>query len=181
MLSKYLSGDENDTNEIVTSIIKIRGKTLIFLNSIYQISNISSLRLLDLSTVRPFPKYLVSLIIIGLIFLIVPGNIKIFGFLMVAYGAWQLYEYQQNKHRIRYGLKISLNSGEKPIITNSDAEFLKEIMLILYNIMNSDEPRAVTFNLDQRKIVEDKSINIDNMLGSNFVSGDVSGDVVYNV
>jgi len=122
------------------------------------------------------------LIIIGLALLFVfPGNIKIFGVVVLAYAGWQFYQYERNKLRVRYGLKISLNSGEKPIITNSDAEFLKQMMLVLYNIMNNDEPRAVTFNLDQRQIVEDKSINIDSMFGSSFVSGNVTGDVVSNV
>ncbi|TRU52073.1 MAG: hypothetical protein EWV91_04330 [Microcystis aeruginosa Ma_QC_Ca_00000000_S207] len=182
MLSKFFSEDESNDNEINTSIIKIRGRTLIFVNSIYQISNIASLRLLNLSRVQPFPKYLVWLIIIGLALLFVfPGNIKIFGVVVLAYAGWQFYQYERNKLRVRYGLKISLNSGEKPIITNSDAEFLKQMMLVLYNIMNNDEPRAVTFNLDQRQIVEDKSINIDSMFGSSFVSGNVTGDVVSNV
>jgi len=133
MLSKFFSEDESNDNEINTSIIKIRGRTLIFVNSIYQISNIASLRLLNLSRVQPFPKYLVWLIIIGLALLFVY------------------------------------------------AEFLKQMMLVLYNIMNNDEPRAVTFNLDQRQIVEDKSINIDSMFGSSCVSGNVTGDVVSNV
>jgi hypothetical protein len=182
MLSKLFSEDTSDNNEINTSIIKIRGRTLIFVNSIYQISNISGLRLLNLSTVQPFPKYLVWLVIIGLALLFVfPGNIKIFGFVMLAYAGWQFYQYQRNKLKVRYGLKISLNSGEKPIITLSDPGFLKDMMLVLYNIMNNDELKAVTFNLDQRQIVEDKSISIDNMVGSNFVSGNVTGDVVSNV
>ena len=55
MLSQFFPENSNNDTEISTSIIKIRGKTLIFLNSIYQISNISSLRLLDLSKVKPFP------------------------------------------------------------------------------------------------------------------------------
>jgi len=182
VLSKFLSEGMSDSNEINTSIIKIRGRTLIFVNSIYQISNISGLRLLNLSSVQPFPRYLVWLTIIGLTLLFVfPGNVKIFGLVAIAYAGWQFYQYQRNKLRIRYGLKISLNSGEKPIITNSNAEFLKEMMLVLFNIMNDDKPRAVTFNLDQRKVIEDKSINIDSMVGSNLVSGNVTGDVVSNV
>jgi Family of unknown function (DUF6232) len=182
MLNKFISEDASDNNEINTSIIKIRGRTLVFINSIYQISNISGIRLLDLSRVQQFPKYLVWLIIIGLALLFFsPDNIKIFGVVILAYVGWQFYLYQQNKLRIRHGLKISLNSGERTIIINSDAEFLKQMMLVIYNIMNDSEPRAFTFNLDQRNIVEDKSINIDSMSGSNFVSGNVTGDVVSNV
>lgn len=182
MLSNFLSEDTSDTNEINTPIIKVRDRTLIFVNSIYQISNISSLRLLNLSTVQPFPQYIVWLILVGLVTLfIAPDSIKIFGILMVAYGAWKFFEYSRNKLRIRHGLKISMNSGEKPIIINSDAEFLKRIMLVLCKIINNDEPIAYTFNLDQRQISQDKSINIDSMSGSNFVRGDVVGDVVNNV
>jgi hypothetical protein len=182
MLNQFLSEDTSGSNEISTAIIKIRGKTLILLNSIYQIPNISSLNLINLSSTKQFPKYLVWLIVIGLIFLFVlPGNIKIFGIVCLAYSGWQFYQYQQNKLRIRYGLQITLNSGEKPIIVNNNSDSLKEIMLILYNIMNSDEARSITFNLDQSKIIEDKSINVEQMYGSNFVAGNVAGDVVGNV
>lgn len=182
MLSKFLSEDASGSNEINTSIIKVRGRTLVLINSIYQISNISSFRLLNLSSVQPFPKYLVWLIIIGLALLFIfPGNIKIFGVIMLAYAGWQFYQYERKKLRIHYGLKMSLNSGETPIITSSDAEFLKEIIFVLHKIMNSDEPKNFTFNLDQRKIIKDGSINIDSMLDSNFVSGNVTGDVVSKV
>ena len=182
MLNKSLSENANNSNEINTSIIKVRGRTLVLVNSIYQISNISSFTLINLSSVQPFPKYFVWLIIIGLALLFVfPENIKIFGFIMLAYAGWQFYQYQRKKLRTHYGLKISLNSGQTPIITNSDAEFLKEIMLVLYNIMNSDELKAFTFNLDQRKIIKDGATNIDSMLNSNVVTGNVTGDVVSKV
>jgi hypothetical protein len=176
MLKQFFPEESPDSNEINTSIIKIRGKTLIFINSIYQISNISSLRLLNLSTVQPFPKNLVWFVVCGFAGLyFLPLNLKVFGLISIAYAVWKFYEYQNTKFRRKYGLKISLNSGEKPIILNSDAQFLKEIMVVLYNIMNSEEPKSITFNL------EDKSVKIDRMLGGNFVGGNVTGDVVNNV
>jgi hypothetical protein len=182
MLNQFFSEGTSESNEINTSIIKIRGKTLIFVNSIYQLSNISSLRLLNLSTTQAFPKYIIWLIVLGVpLIIFTPTNMKIFGIVMVAYAAWQFYRYQKNKFRIRYGLKISLNSGETPIIVYSDRDFLQKIMLVLYNIMNSNEVGAFTFNLDQRQISEDKSINIGNMHGSTLVAGNVNGDIVSNV
>lgn len=73
-----------------------------------------------------------------------------------------------------------MNAGTRPIIVGDDIEFLKRVMLVLYNIMNSDELKAINLNFDQHYI-EDKSISIDQMVGSNVITGNVAGDVVSNV
>jgi hypothetical protein len=93
---------------------------------------------------------------------------------------WLFYQYWRNKGRTRYGVSIGLNSGTKNTIVSNDVEFLTRVMLVLNNIMNSDEASAVNFNFDQRQI-EDKSISIGQMLGSNVVTGSVAGDVASNV
>lgn len=77
-------------------------------------------------------------------------------------------------------MSIRLNAGIRDVIVGDDIEFLKRVILVLYNIMNSDEFKAINMNFDQRNI-EDKSINIDQMIGSNVVTGNVNGDVVGNV
>jgi hypothetical protein len=76
-----------------------------------------------------------------------------------------------------------MNSGEGVILTSKSKDFVLMIVLTLYNIMNSDEPKAVAFNFDTLRIerVENRSINIEKSYGSTVVSGQVAGDVVNNV
>lgn len=179
-MNQFFASEQDNVNEVKTSLLKVRGRTLIFVNSIYQIANISSLDLIDLSTTKPLPRYVLFLFIIGLIFLFIPGNIKILGIAAIGVSCWLFYQYQQNKLRTRYGVSISLNSGTKTVIVSDDIEFLTRVMLVLNNIMNSDEISAVNFNFDQRQI-EDKSISVGHMLGSNFINESVVGDVASNV
>jgi Family of unknown function (DUF6232) len=180
MLNQFLPSEQDSSNEIKTSFLKVRGKTLIFRNSIYQIANISSLDLVDLSTTKPIPRYFIWLLLIGLFLLFMPDNIKILGVVTLGVLGWLFYQYQQNKSRTRYGVGIRLNSGTRTVIVSDDIEFLTRVMLALNNIMNSDEVSAVNFNFDQRKI-EDNSISIDQMLGSNVITRSVVGDVASNV
>lgn len=180
-LGNLLKGDATpDSNEIRTPIIKLRGKTLIFANTIYQISNISILELLDLSTEKPIPAYFGWLLLIGIGLLFVPGNIKIMGVVTLLVLVYFFFRWQQTKLNTRYGLSIRTNGGFRTIILSGDKEFLTRIILVLNNVMNSDQLTALTFNLDQSQITEDRSINVQTMNNSNIVGGDVTGDVVSN-
>ncbi|NEO34746.1 MAG: hypothetical protein F6K36_31055, partial [Symploca sp. SIO3C6] len=174
-LKQFIPGQSQSSQEINTPVLKVRGKTIIFANSIYQISNIASLDLLDLSTEKPMPGYFLSMLIAGTILLFIPGNIKILGIVTLAVLGYLYYQWRENKRKTQYGLQLRMSSGFNTIITYSEMDFLVEIMVTLNGIMNTDEAKALTFNLDQRKI------QVDQMTGSNIVTGSVQGDVVSNV
>ncbi|MDK3155458.1 DUF6232 family protein [Kamptonema cortianum] len=181
MINQLLGNEADKLKEIKTSVLKLRGKTLIFENSIYQIPNISSLELVDLSSVKPMPKYFLWLLLVGVVLLFLPhSGMKILGLVILGVLTWLFDQYQQAKNTTRYGLSIQLNSGENPVLVSPDVEFLKRIMLVFYNIMNSDELKAFNFNFDQRQI-DNKSIHVGTMNGSNLISGTVTGNVVSNV
>lgn len=92
MVNQFLSSEPDKVNEIKTSILKVRGKTLIFENSIYQIPNISSLELVDLSTVKPTPKYFLWLLIVGLILIFTPNEgLKVLGVAILGVLGWLFY------------------------------------------------------------------------------------------
>lgn len=120
--------------------------------------------------------------IAGLILLFIDNaGLRILGIVILGTLCWLFYNFQQNKTRTRYGLAMRLNAGITDVIVSGDIEFLKRVILVLYNIMNDDEIKAINVNFDQRKI-EYKSISADQMLvASNVVTGNVSGDVVMNV
>src|SRR5689334_7619873 len=99
MLSQFLPDDNNSPTEIKTSIIKIRDKTLIYGNVVYQIHNIASIVLVDLTTtvIKPMPKLFIVLPIVGILFLFIPSEVpRILGCLLIALGAWLIYQHNLN-------------------------------------------------------------------------------------
>ncbi|MEM9542859.1 MAG: DUF6232 family protein [Cyanobacteria bacterium P01_E01_bin.42] len=170
------------SNEIKTPTLKIRGKTLIFANSVYQISNIASVSLVDLSAEKSMPKYFLWMLIGGIVLLFIPMNqLRVLGVIILGVLIWQFIEYQKNKLTERYGVGLELSSGTTTVIISKDWGFLKKIVLVINEIMNSEELKALTIHMDQRTINEDQSININKMIGSNLNTGTVHGDIVNNV
>lgn len=173
---------DNQNKEIKTPVLKVRGKTLIFENSVYQISNISSVSLVDLSSVKEMPSYFLWMLIIGVVLLVIPMNqLRVLGFIILAVLIWRFFEYRKSKLTERYGIGIFLNSGMRTILISKNYEFMKEVVLVLNNIMNTDELKAINFNLDQNQIYEDRSINIKEMTGSNVITGSVKGNIASSV
>jgi hypothetical protein len=186
MLSQFLPDDNSSPTEIKTSLIKIRGKTLIYGNVVYQIHNIASIGLVDLTStvIKPMPQLLVVLPIIGIFFLFIPSELaKILGFLLIALGAWLIYQHNLNKIKTteRYGMTIYTNGGTKTILVSRSEDFIKKVILTLYTVMNSDDLKAINFNFETLDISVDNSIGIETAIGSSVVSGHVGGDVVSQV
>lgn len=164
---------------IKTSLLKVFKNTLAFENTVYQIRNISSLELADLTVTitRSAPGWYWIIVIAGIL------TIPIFiGFFILIVAVWLFWQHNQNKTKTneRYGLKIALNSGEYMILTSASKEFVLRIIVTLYNVMNSEDPQAVAFNFETLKI-EDRSTTVGEIYGSTVVSGQVAGNVVNNV
>lgn len=164
--------------ELKTDLLKIRGKTLVFKNTIYQIPNIAAIETVSFSASIPWFAILGALLALWLItngsFLFVVG---------VAIGAWSgfsLYKYWQRK--TQYGLLILLNAGieASTVIVSPDMEFIQRASLTLYHIMNDDDyDRAVNISFDQRQIQE---VSISDITSSTIVTGStVRGDVVNTI
>lgn len=184
MLTQFLSDEKNIPTEVKTSIIKIRGKTLIYGNVVYQIHNIASIGLVDMTTtvVKPMPKLFIALPIIGFLFLFIPSEIaKLLGILLIGIGILLIYQHNLNKTKIteRYGMTIYTNGGTKTILVSRSEDFIKKVILNLYDVMNSDELRAINFNFETLSV--DNSIGIGTAIGSSVVSGHVGGDIVSQV
>lgn len=184
-INQFLPGEAESPQEIKTDLLKIRGKTLIFANSIYQIPNISALEVINLSTTKPIPTYLWFIAIVGaaLLWLGPSNTLRFVGILALALCGYLFYQYKKNKLRKLYGLKIVLNAGlaASTAIISKDQGFLMRVALTLYNIMNSDAGKTTTINkfdiaVDQRKIID-----LNNVSNSSIALGDVSGSIVNNV
>lgn len=186
-LSQLISDETNyPTEEIKTSILKIRGKTLIYGNVIYQIHNISSIGLVSktTTTIKAMPKFYIALPIVGILLCFIPSDVaRILGALIIIIGAWLIYRHNVNKIKIeeRYGMTIYTNGGTKTIFRSRSEEFIKRVILTLYNVMNSDELKAITFNFETLDMSADNSIQIGTNIGSSVISGNPGGDVVSQV
>jgi hypothetical protein len=177
MLSNIVPKQGSEQNRIKTDQLKVRGNTLIFQNSIYQISNISSISVLNLSTEKAMPGYIVIVLIVGIILLFAPEVLKLVGIAAIAIAGYLIYQHYQNKVDEKYGLSMTLNSGEFSVFLGRDESFLKQVAITLHNIMNEKNIEdSINFNFDQRQIVD-----INNATGSTIVTGSVSGDVVNSV
>ncbi len=187
MLSNFLTENESLTDQFYedkNGILKVRGKTLIFGNVVYQIRNISSIGLVKRTTIQKFPKFLLVLIPIGFYWFVVPNlQVKIWGAIIIAFLLWKFYEFNINKVRNKYALSIYTNSGQKTFFYSKSEDFIKKSIMVLYKLMNtSDDFNAFTFNFQEASFVDQsQSINIDHNIGSPFLGAQVNGDIVNEV
>jgi Family of unknown function (DUF6232) len=177
-----LGDSEAENKTIKTEWLKIVDNTLVFDNTLYHVRNISSVTLADLTETHAIntrvPVWYWFLLVLGLVLLSV--FIGFFILIYVGYLFWQHSKLTKERTVERYGLKMKMNSGEFMILTSGNKEFILKIILRIQNVLNSNEPKALTFNFDTYQI-EDKSINIESSYGSAVVSGHVTGDLVNNL
>ena len=177
--------DNNEEDVFKSPILRIRGKCLFFGNVIYQIQNISSIGFVNLTTERKMPSFYWVLIGIGAITFL--GSLSnsltgvLIGLALVVLGIYLIYQHNKNKINERYGMTIYANSGNKKILTSRSEEFILKAILTLSNVMNTEEPTALSMYFRECEILPDKSINIDKNHGSPIVNGNVEGDLVNNV
>jgi len=175
-----LSGEKgaSSAKEIKTDILKIRGKTLIFHNTIYQISNIAAIEIVTFS--KAFPIISTLALVVGLFIIRTGGLFSLIGLLLIGWGAYALYRYWEK--RLQYGLLLLLNAGAdaSSVLISTDEAFLKKVALTIYNIMNNEEAeRAINFHFDQRTITDVTTIS--QVTGSIINTGAVGGDIANSV
>ncbi|NEO54844.1 MAG: hypothetical protein F6K54_18215 [Okeania sp. SIO3B5] len=180
-----------ESEEVDLSFLKVRGKTLVYNNTIYQISNISSISLVERKKAKKRTKiYSASLFIgvvllapISIILLSYPNmNLQIFGLLMIVIDILVLPRYILNITYKEYGMIIRGNSGDKQTLFSPDKEGIIKVILKLCEIMNTEEITSVNvYSQDNRIKLEDKSIQVGTSIASSFVPGKVGGNVVSSI
>ena len=141
---------KNETKEIQGGMLKARGKTLIFGNTIYQISNISVVDVVDM--VKPLPWLALVIGLVGVLMIAYYDERIIGTTLLVIAVAWIYY---WSSTRQRTGLLIVTNAGPvgSVLIVSKNREFTKRVALTLRNIMDSEDEHIVAnFSMDTYKI-----------------------------
>ncbi|NEQ38444.1 MAG: hypothetical protein F6K40_20100 [Okeania sp. SIO3I5] len=182
-----------ESEEVESSILKIRGKTLIYGNTIYQISNITSISLVERkNTKKRRTKTYSALLFVGVL-LLVPisiillsypnRNLQIVGLLMIVIDILVLPRYVLNITSQKYGMVIEGNSGEKEVLLSPDKEGMIKVVLKLYEVMNTEEIKSFNvYSQDNSVKLEDNSIKFQGTsIASSFVSGKVGKNVVSSI
>ncbi|MGB3513759.1 MAG: DUF6232 family protein [Microcoleaceae cyanobacterium] len=172
-----------EPEEVEPSVLKIRGKTLIYKNTIYQISNITSISLIEVENTKKRTRSFSTLRILGTVLLISIAvillqssnkNLQILGLVLIIVDILLLCHYRPNRTSQQYGLVIEGNSGYKNIIVSSNQQWIKRVIVELWVVMNSgsEKLKPSTFNFN------DYSINGSNIVGTNFNSPILSNNTI---
>ncbi|XZO01477.1 MAG: DUF6232 family protein [Microcoleus sp.] len=187
-LHQLLSESNSDSNKnkpIETPLLKVLNNTIVFDNTVYQIRNISTVALADLTKTYAIntsvPSWYWFLLVLG--FCLIFAFIGILILMFVAWLFWQHRNLEKSRTVKRYGLRISMNSQEEVILTSNSKDFVLAIVLTLNRIMNTEETKALQFNFETLTIerIEDRSISIERTYGSTINSGQIAGDAVNNI
>lgn len=179
MLSKLFPDNSLDEpTEIETESIVIRGKTLIYGNVLYQISNISSAGIVDFSKVKKVPRqyWFWSAVSIAML-LANDTGVRFAGIALGCLMSFLFYWHFQTRLMEKYGLTIYTNAGDKKIFISRDKELLLKILFVLHNVMNGQDKEGVVFNLENSTFNE---FSIDKNIGSPVLAGKISGNANIN-
>ena len=190
-MNNNLPKSSPEPEELESSVLKIRGKTLICKNTIYQISNISSISLVERKKVKKRTKTYSALLFVGVV-LLVPisiillsdpnRNLQIVGLLIIVIDILVLPRYVLNITSKEYGMVIEGNSGEKQVLYSPDKEGIIKVILKLCEVMNTEEIRSFNvYSQDNSVKLEDKRIQSGISIASSFVSGKVGKNVVSSI
>ena len=177
-----LLGERAD--EVKTDVLAIRGKTLVFGNSVYALENVSILQIHQFSGLRDFPKWVGGTMFLGIGGIFVGANsrtneLAALGAILLGIAAIGSLVWFIRRKISAAGLSIRMNCGRETIILCKDYAFIKKVILAIHSAINSPNPAPVNIMVDAKKF--DYSVKAGSISNSTIVSGQVSGDVVNNV
>lgn len=177
---------ESDSQEEVRTIGKLvlYKNVLLFENTAYQVSNISSMWVADHSYAikHKLPSWIPAIGAMGALLLLFSYQQKnlwlaLLGIsgLMSAFLAWKQFKPETNISK--FALGIELNSGRRRLFTAPEFTFVQQAAHALAIAMaeKSMSPQKVEINFDN------KSINVGNAVNSNIISGNVSDSLVESI
>ena len=167
--------DDEGTHEFRSGFLVVREKTIIIGNSVYSVRNISSVTISDLSYTKPFPRWVLVCAALGCMLVsAASGSSGVTGTVLLLVAILGFAYYVKTRSIPQFVLSIRMNAGTTAGIVSGSVDFLKQIATVVYDAIDYDVPRNVTFNLDER-------IAIDNISGSVVSVGASQGDLVNQV
>lgn len=143
-LQSLFGGADKDADLKRIPVIRKEPRILILGDAVYQITNISVVKALDLSTVKGFPKWYLLIALIG-VYLIIYREVM-WGILALGLFALLYYLWDQNKLREAYGVRIVTNSGEGVTIVSNNLAFVRLVRDDLAKQINSQSMDTVVYD-----------------------------------
>jgi hypothetical protein len=149
-----------------SQLITVTNRTVRFSNNVYQTKNITSF---SEGNVEVLELPWTPVIIIALLGFMMAStdfrNFKETGVAMMLFGMFGImWNLVKPKH---YGLLLSLNSGDKKLFISSDTKGLKNIISVIYDLIETDSEATYQVNITNSKI------------NGNFIQGVNSGSIDY--
>ena len=165
--------------------MRILGNVITIGKDIYQISNISTVSVVNLSYDKPFNRYQRIYFYSGLFLIIAPlipieqnvfaahRALSIFlGVLAISFFVYLFNRYLAICHIEKHALTVLMNAGNRLTVVSSSEDFLGRIGSALRLAINSKQTSDITINLDQSR----QNI-FDNISKSVINLGQVDGDI----
>ncbi|MEO0973415.1 MAG: DUF6232 family protein [Pseudomonadota bacterium] len=126
-----------DKERVQTEFMQATKNSLRFEETVCQISNISEVRAIDLSTEKRLPRYLYLLPVFGALLLLAQELIAIsLGLACIGGFALLFFYHQRTKVNQKYGVFIGLNSGRNWVLTSRQYEFATSVVSRVEALMN---------------------------------------------
>ena len=173
ILSQFLPvAPEDKKPEFNTGLFVVKRNTFAVGNSFYQIRNISGIDIFELVHIKKSPAYPVFLMTAAIIAFFVTSAVLIKA-AAVAVVALSIYILSLNRRKIDFELVVYMNSGRHVSVTSQSLAFLKEISLLLYNVIENGFAESVVFNLASNQVT--------NVSGSVINTGHVEGSIANTI
>lgn len=148
-------------------VIIVTKRTVRFANTVYQTRNITGFSECNIDT-REIPEILIALALI--LSLLAYAFFEDIGDIMVVIGSLLMWFVilgaLWNKFRPkRYGLLLTLNSGDKKLFTKTDKLGLKRVISVISDFIETERDTTYQISIENSKVQ------------GNFIHGDVRGDV----
>lgn len=148
------------------SNLTVTRRTVRFAKNVYQTNNISSFSEGDV-TLPGIPWIVLVILVISIIVMHnTLGNIDyVKSLVSIAVICGVIYNF--SSARKRYGLLVVLNSGDRSLFMSADKSGLKEVIAVIYDLIEKDSEAVYQVNISNSKIE------------GNFVQGSHSGNTSY--
>ncbi len=154
LLNELLKQDDKKKVVEDAKFIEFSKRTVKFGDSLYQLRNVTGFEVGKIPKDK-FPTLLVLIMLIAGFPLLAVG----IGIVLIGIAIWLIFSHFNQAQK--YGLILSLNSGEAIYFISRDKNFLGEIVSALYELMEGDID-GVTINFQDHSVVmQDRYVKID--------------------
>ena len=167
------------------SVLRVENKILKYKGISYQISQISSIKIVEIRrnnrrniSLKPLKAYFLLLFFCGFLSAILIANNSIYSLISILVACAMLFlvckllaqsikERFKKQHKILKGLSLRMANGDEPLFLTEDKRLLFNVRDAIYNsINNTPGNSSVTFENVNIEVTDSNQVEIGNIIGS---------------